>query len=154
MKTENSIPRIVPPFYMLASIIIMVALNAYAPIGQWLNPPWKYIGIAVIGLAFLLIIGSFILFRKAGTEPRPGVRANALVTSGTFRYTRNPMYIGMTTILIGVATLLGSYSPFIVIPVFVWIIQSQFIKREEKWMEEWFGQSYLDYKKKTPRWLF
>ncbi|HET9825419.1 MAG TPA: isoprenylcysteine carboxylmethyltransferase family protein [Chitinophagaceae bacterium] len=91
--------------------------------------------------------------RRLGTPLRPGVRATVLVTRGAFKYTRNPMYLGLLTMLVGVATLLDSLSPIIVIPIFIWILYSQFIRREEKWMESWFGDSYLEYKRKTPRWL-
>ena len=63
------------------------------------------------------------------------------------------MYLGFITMLAGVAILLGSISPFIVIPIVFWILQTQFVLREEKWMENWFGEPYLEYKKKTPRWL-
>jgi protein-S-isoprenylcysteine O-methyltransferase Ste14 len=55
--------------------------------------------------------------------------------------------------LIGTSILLGTFSPLIVIPIIFLILHTQFVLREEKWMEEWFGESYLEYKKKTPRWL-
>ena len=55
--------------------------------------------------------------------------------------------------LIGTAILLGTFSPVLVIPIFFILVQTQFVLREEKLMEQWFGQPYLEYKKKTPRWL-
>ena len=153
MEESNSIPRIIPPVYGLLSIIAMIGLNKFAPIGSWLHSPWRYFGIVLIILGFVFVFGNAMLFRRMGTNPRPGVKATALVTTGAFRRTRNPMYVGMVVILIGVATLLGSFSPLFLIPMFIWIIQTQFIRREEKWMEDWFGESYLEYKRKTPRWL-
>ena len=152
MKT--SIPRIPPPIYFLAGLIVMILLNLLVPIGHWLQYPWRYFGIIIIVLGFSLSLGSGIFFRKLGTNPRPGTRASVLVTKGVFRYTRNPMYLGLTTMLIGVSILLGSFSPLIVIPVVFLILHTQFVLREEKWMEEWFGESYLEYKSKTPRWLW
>jgi protein-S-isoprenylcysteine O-methyltransferase Ste14 len=59
------------------------------------------------------------------------------------------MYLGLITILVGVAILLGSYSPLIIIPLLIWILHTQFILQEEKWMESWFGESYLEYKKNS-----
>ena len=153
MTMNNSIPRIVPPVYFLAAIIVMVLLNAFVPIGYWLRFPWRYFGIVLIVLGFALSLGSGSLFRRLGTPPRPGVRAKVLVTKGAYCYTRNPMYLGLVTMLVGIAILLGSTSPLFVIPIMVWILHSQFILQEEKWMENWFGESYLEYKNKTRRWL-
>ena len=94
-----------------------------------------------------------MFFRKLGTNPRPGAQATLIVTKGPFKYTRNPMYLGLITMLIGTSILLGTFSPLIVIPIIFLILHTQFVLREEKWMAEWFGEPYLEYKKKTPRWL-
>jgi len=153
LTMSNNIPRVIPPVYFAAAIIVMILLNSFAPIAHWLHSPWRYSGILPFAAGFALTIGNGYLFRKLGTPPRPGVKANMLVTSGAFRFTRNPMYLGFITMLTGVAILLGSFSPFIVIPIVFWILQTQFVLREEKWMENWFGEPYLEYKKKTPRWL-
>jgi protein-S-isoprenylcysteine O-methyltransferase Ste14 len=63
------------------------------------------------------------------------------------------MYLGLVIMLFGLAILLGSISPLLVIPIMIWILHVKFILREEKWMESWFGESYMEYKKKTRRWL-
>ena len=150
---NTSIPRIPPPVYFLVGIIVMVLLNSYFPIGRWLHYPWRYLGIAIIVLGFSLSLGSGIYFRRLGTNPRPGTKATLIVTKGPFKYTRNPMYLGLITMLTGTAVLLGTFSPLIVIPVIFIILHTQFVIREEKWMEQWFGEPYLEDKKKTPRWL-
>lgn len=151
MKT--SIPRIPPPIFFLIGLIAMILLSSFVPIGRWLNYPWRYLGIIFLVLGFSLSLGSGLSFRRLGTNPRPGAKATLMVTTGPFKYTRNPMYLGLTTMLIGIATLLGTFSPVLIIPIFFILVQTQFVLREEKLMEQWFGQPYLDYKKKTPRWL-
>ena len=150
---NTSIPRVPPPVFFLIGIIVMVLLNSYFPIGRWLDYPWRYLGIILIVLGFSLGLGSGLYFRRLGTNPRPGTKATRIVTTGPFKYTRNPMYLGLTTMLIGTAMLLGTFSPLLVIPIFFIIVHTQFVLREEKLMEEWFGEPYLEYKKKTPRWL-
>jgi protein-S-isoprenylcysteine O-methyltransferase Ste14 len=150
---NTPIPRIPPPVFFLVAIVVMILLNLFVPIGRWLHYPWKYFGIIIIVLGFSLSLGSGIFFRKLGTNPRPGSRANLIVTKGPFKYTRNPMYLGLITMLIGISILLGTLSPLIVIPIMFRILHTQFVLREEKLMEEWFGQSYVEYKSKTPRWL-
>jgi len=147
------IPRIPPPVYFLVAVILMILLNLFVPIGRWLYYPWRYFGIIIIALGFSLSLGSGIFFRKLGTNPRPGSKANLIVTKGPFKFTRNPMYLGLITMLIGISILLGTFAPLVAIPIVFIILHTQFVLREEKWMEEWFGQSYLEYKSKTPRWL-
>jgi len=150
---STSVPRIPPPIYFLAGLVVMILLNSFVPIGRWLYYPWRYLGIIIIALGFSLSAGSGIFFRKLGTNPRPGTRATLIVTKGAFKHTRNPMYLGLITMLIGASILLGTFSPLIVIPIIFLILHTKFVLREEKWMEEWFGEPYLEYKNKTPRWL-
>ena len=153
-KMNTSVPKIPPPIFFLAALFVMILLNSFVPIGHWLNYPWRYLGVIIIVIGFSLSLGSGIYFRELGTNPRPGTQANVLVTKGPFRFTRNPMYVGLVTMLIGVSILLGSYSPLFIIPVLFVILHTQFVLREEKWMEGWFGERYLEYKSKTPRWLW
>ncbi len=146
-------PRIPPPVYFVVAVITMILLHSFIPIGRWLSYPWRYFGIPIIVLGFSLSLGSGIFFRKLGTNPRPGSKANLIVTKGPFKYTRNPMYLGLIIMLVGIAIVVGTIAPLIPIPFLFIILHTQFVLREEKWMEEWFGESYLAYKSKTPRWL-
>jgi outer membrane protein TolC len=95
------------------------------------------------------------LFNNQKVNRTAVVRSNNEVTKITaqLKYTRNPMYLGLITMLTGTSVLLGTFSPLIVIPIIFLILHTQFVLREEKWMAEWFGEPYLVYKKKTPRWL-
>jgi protein-S-isoprenylcysteine O-methyltransferase Ste14 len=63
------------------------------------------------------------------------------------------MYLGMFIALFGLFVLLGTLSSTVVIPVFYWVIVTQFVRREERHMEEQFGDPYLDYKRRVRRWL-
>lgn len=150
---NTSIPRIPPPVFMLLTVLLMILLSNYAPIARWLNYPWRYFGIVLIILGFGLGLGSGLFFRKLGTNPKPGAKATLVVTKGPFKYTRNPMYISLMIIVTGVSILLGTISPLFLIPILFIILHTQFVLREERLMEKWFGEAYLEYKNKTPRWL-
>jgi protein-S-isoprenylcysteine O-methyltransferase Ste14 len=151
---NNPIPRVPPPAFCLAAIIIMLLFDHFIPLGIWLDYPWRYLGIILIVAGFCFGLGCGVLFRKLGTNLKPGAKATLVVQGGPFRFTRNPMYLSLNIILIGVAILFGTFSPLIIIPVFFLFLHTQFVLREEKLMEEWFGDSYLEYKSKTPRWLW
>jgi protein-S-isoprenylcysteine O-methyltransferase Ste14 len=66
---------------------------------------------------------------------------------------RNPIYLAFTLTLTGVAALLGSSSPFVVLPLFVWYIQRRFVEPEERLLEDRFGEVYRAYKGKVRRWI-
>ena len=88
-----------------------------------------------------------------GTPVRPFDESTLVVTTGMFRITRNPMYLGMVLALLGVGLILGSATAFAPIPAFVAIIHYQFILYEERFMEDLFGQEYLAYKSNVRRWI-
>jgi protein-S-isoprenylcysteine O-methyltransferase Ste14 len=131
----------------------MFVLDRYFPIQKIITSPFNYSG-AFVGLCGLALSASGVFsFKKAGTAIKPFESSTVLVTDGLYRCTRNPMYLGMVILLIGVASYLGSLTPFIIIPVFFLIIQQCFIKHEEPFLENIFGQEYLDYKDKVRRWI-
>jgi len=145
--------KIKPPIYLLLALLLMEAMHRWLPLGQLWGTPLSYAGIALLVLGAVMTILSAAAFQRAGTGIVPFEEATALVTSGFFRHTRNPMYLGMVLILLGVAVLRGSLGAFLPIPLFVWVIQSQFIHGEERFMEAAFGGAYLDYKRRVRRWL-
>ena len=73
--------------------------------------------------------------------------------AGIYRYSRNPMYLGMTLVLVGIAFLLANVGSLLVIPLFVFSITSLQIKPEELALEERFGDTYRDYKERVNRWI-
>ncbi len=145
--------RIVPPVYLLITLLLMAALHFGAPIARVLGPPYSYVGAVplIVGIAISAIAAG--AFARAGTPIIPFERSTVLVVNGLFRFTRNPMYLGMVVALLGVTMLLGTVSPFLPIPVFVWIIRKQFIEGEERFLEEIFGEQYVAYKRRVRRWL-
>lgn len=147
--------KIPPPAYALAIGLLMTLLNRYFPIATWITSPWNKVGIAVIVIAVSMDLSSLFQFLKKHTTPNPFKPKNttSLVTNGLYRYSRNPMYVGLLTVLIGYAIWLGSITPFLLLPLFYWLITTQQIIPEENILKEKFGQEYLDYKKRVKRWL-
>jgi protein-S-isoprenylcysteine O-methyltransferase Ste14 len=145
--------KILPPVYLLLSLVVMTALHFFAPIARVIPAPWSFVGdvLIVVGIAITAIAA--VSFKRAGTPVVPFERSTLVVTGGLYRLTRNPMYLGLLVALIGAAVLFGTVSAFLPIPVFVWIIQTRFIRGEERFLEELFGEQYLAYKKKVRRWI-
>ncbi|HKQ29590.1 MAG TPA: isoprenylcysteine carboxylmethyltransferase family protein [Burkholderiales bacterium] len=144
---------VVPPLYFLVALLVMGFFHAVVPGAYIIQAPYRYGGVVLMALSIGLILWAAALFRRAGTNIRPYLPSTALVVSGPYRYTRNPMYLGMAGILLGVAVFLGSITPFVVIFAFMGLIKERFILPEEAKLEAAFGDDYVQYKDRVRRWL-
>ncbi len=118
-------------------------------------PPWTLR--AAGGLLVILAIGLIKLasdgFRQAGTAVLPTRPATAIVASGAYRVSRNPMYLAQVPLLAGVALLAGSAWFALAIPAVICALQVLAVNREEAYLERKFGAAYLAYKSRVRRWL-
>ena len=109
--------------------------------------------IVPLALGAAIMLWAAGLFRRAGTDVKPWRTTTALVTDGPFRWTRNPMYLGMTLVYVALALGFDSLgAALLLIPVLL-IIRSQVIGREERYLEAKFGDEYRAYKSQVRRWL-
>jgi len=147
--------KIPPPIYAISIALIMWLLSRYFPVVQLIFSPWNKLGIALMLLAGLLDLSSLYLFFKKRTTPNPMKPefTTGLVTNGLYKISRNPMYLGLLTILIGFAIYLGNLTSFLVLPAFYFVITEMQIKPEERMLEKKFSEEYLAYKNKVRRWL-
>jgi len=143
----------IPPFYLLLSVIALFVLNYTIPLMVLFYPPFNYFGVVIIFSGLALVLWHADYFKRYETPIKPFEHSTHLIKEGMYKYSRNPIYLGMGAILFGGATVLGSISPFVVVPVFIIFIERAFIVKEEKFLENIFGHEYLDYKKSVRRWL-
>jgi protein-S-isoprenylcysteine O-methyltransferase Ste14 len=145
--------KILPPTYVLIAIVIMVVLHLLFPVMVIIALPWNVIGLLPLLLGIGINLMADNALRKAGTTVKPFEESSALVTSGVYRISRHPMYFGFVLILVGVAVMLGSLMPFLVISIFAVLIDTVFIRVEERMLEDKFGRAWLDYKRQVRRWI-
>ena len=147
--------KIPPPVYMLLIAGSMWFLDKTIPVSELISSPWNKLGYLPIILALFTDGTSLMQFFRSHTTANPihPGKASKLVTTGVYRITRNPMYVGLLFLLIGWAVLLGSFSTFLLLPIFIFLITTQQIIPEERVLEEKFGQQYLDYKNTVNRWF-
>jgi len=146
-------PRIFPPFWLIISGLAMAALHGWLPLLQLYPtlPAWFGWFLAIPGLVLIIIaLGGF---KRAKTGAVPFSKSTTLVTGGIYRFTRNPMYLGMALILAGVAIRLGSLSAWLPVIFFVFIIQRQFVRNEEIFLTAIYGDEFRQYCQKVRRWL-
>jgi protein-S-isoprenylcysteine O-methyltransferase Ste14 len=94
-----------------------------------------------------------LAFRRAGTHPQPWRPATALVVTGPYRFSRNPMYVGATLFYIGISFWVNSLWPLLLLPVVLVIMSRGVIAREEAYLERLFGDEYRSYRSRVRRWL-
>jgi protein-S-isoprenylcysteine O-methyltransferase Ste14 len=145
--------KVLPPTYLVSSIIAMLVLYFVFPVSRGICFPWNLLGIVPLAIGIILNLVADGAFKKTGTTVKPFVESTTLITTGVFRISRHPMYVGMVLILIGIAVLMGSLTPYAVIPVFVVLMDIIFIRVEERMLEEKFGGAWLAYKEKVRRWI-
>ena len=143
----------IPPVYFVASALLMLLLQFGLPGPQLVHWPWRWLGLLPILGGVALAVAGERAFKRAGTAVLPFSEPSAVVTTGPFAFTRNPMYLGLVLCLLGWAVLLGSLVPFVVIPAFFALIHFRFVMREESFMAERFGQEYASYRERVRRWL-
>ncbi len=112
-----------------------------------------WVGVLVCGLGVALDLWSLGLFARSQTSALPFRPASAIVARGPYRFTRNPMYLGMTLNLAGVGLLLGRTWIVLSALLATAIMDRYAIPREERYLERRFGAEYLDYKRRVRRWL-
>jgi len=134
-------------------LLLSIGLNFLLPIKQILYSPYTYLGIMPILFGIVINIWADALFKKRSTTVKPHETPTYFETSGPFRISRHPMYLGMVAILLGVAVLLGSLTSFLSPVLFITLMDKIFIPMEERNMEKTFGDKYMDYKKKVRRWI-
>ncbi len=146
-------PKVLPLAYWLVALLTMVLLYYVLPIVQFTASSLSYLGVVFVIVGIAVTAMSAGAFVRAGTPLLPFSKSTAVVTTGLYRHTRNPMYLGMVIVLVGSALLLGSIGSFLPIPVFAGIIHYRFIRHEEKFLEQLFGDEYLAYKYQVRRWV-
>jgi protein-S-isoprenylcysteine O-methyltransferase Ste14 len=145
--------KIMPTTYLLIAIVAMAALHFLFPAMKIVPPPWNLLGIIPLALGITLNLVADNAFRRANTTVKPFEKSSALITTGAFRLSRHPMYLGFVLILIGIAVLMGSLTPYIVVLAFAVLIDRWFIGTEEAMLAETFGVEWEKYKRTTRRWL-
>ena len=128
-------------------------LERLAPLALPLPERLRWLGWALVGASLILSGAAELAFLRAGTATLPTSPTTAIVTSGVYRVTRNPMYLAMTAALIGLGLALASGWFWIAAPVAVALVTRLAIEREEAYLERKFGAAYLSYKARVRRWL-
>jgi len=149
----NISPMVHPPLVAVFFIVLAYFLGRFVPLPFVLPPALQYFGLALTFVGFLLGIGAFMEFRKARTTLDPHGSTKELVTSGIYRFTRNPIYLGFLLMVIGLPLSSGLIWGLVLAPFYMMTMSRLVIEREEVYLEKKFKNQYTSYTSRVRRWL-
>lgn len=142
-----------PPFaalLLLGSAAVVDGVTGSPPVVPW---PWRWAGLLPLSAGAFAAVAALLRFHAHRTTHNPFGLPTALVSTGPYRFSRNPMYVGLLACLLGVGVLRGTWPFLAVAPVLFGILRAAFVPYEEARMERLFGADYLAWKARTRRWL-
>ncbi len=155
MEQEQQTPgiRVKPPLVYAVSLFIGLAIEQLLP---RVSIPWTWRAgpaVVLIPLAGLLIAPTVMRFRKADTPFDVRKAATTLITDGPYRYSRNPGYLALTLLYLGLGVLFSSAWVCVLVVPTLLIMNVAVVRKEEQHLESQFGEEYLRYKTAVRRWL-
>jgi protein-S-isoprenylcysteine O-methyltransferase Ste14 len=155
LENDGAAVRFPPPLIYLAAVIAGGLLHSFVfpfPLGL---PVTVRIGLtafaALIGLG--MFRSAFGLFRRTGQDPKPWKSTPEVISTGIYRFTRNPIYLGMALIQLSIGIGLGNGWIVALVPPVLVMIYLTAIRHEEAYLERKFGETYTNYKASVRRWL-
>jgi protein-S-isoprenylcysteine O-methyltransferase Ste14 len=151
-STTLTTMKIHPP--LLAGVLVLVTLALHFMLPEERTVGWEQvIGLLLVAVGAGLSSFAAAIFQARETTRKPWGEPTKFVEQPPFTWTRNPMYLGLTTTLLGLAIFFGSIAMLLAPAVFFAVIDRLLIPREEETMERIFGQDYVAYKDRVRRWL-
>ena len=147
----NGLLKIPPPAYALLTLMVCKGLDTLFPVP--VDTYWPAVGAVIAAPGLGLIFWAWLHFFLNKTTPIPTGEPSALVTGGPYRFSRNPMYLGLLIILASVPFFTGSLLYFLSPLGFFLIVDCLFIPYEETRLESLFGTEFISFKLRVKKWL-
>jgi protein-S-isoprenylcysteine O-methyltransferase Ste14 len=145
-----------PPLFFVAGWIVAWLLHRRLPFeidGAGPTPLQAILGALLLGAGLALMGWGILTFRRSETPVVPVQPARLVVVGGPYRFTRNPMYLGITVGYLGLAVLLNRAWPVVVLPLVLLVLSAVVIEREERHLRTRFGPAYDAYCARVRRWI-
>src|ERR1700722_13966457 len=142
-----------PPLVFLGALIAGMFLNWFMPLRSFTSEYFRITG-GLLGLAgTLTAVWGVYTLRRAGTSVRPGQPVTALVTDGPYRFSRNPLYVALTIIYLGIVLSSGLVWLLVTLIPVLTLVHWRIVRREEVYLEARFGDNHRAYKSRVRRWI-
>ena len=153
-EQDNSGVKVPPPLVYVLVFVVGLALHFIFPV-RFLPFGWVQlaVGLPILGIAGGLVLWALWTMRRAATTFSMYKPTTTIVTQGAYRFSRNPAYLALTIVYIGIALAVNALWILVLAPVTVVSISLSVIKNEERYLELKFGDEYLRYKTRVRRWI-
>ena len=145
--------RFPPPFLYVGVLLLGLLLQWVVPVNPLPRTFSRTMAVVLLLPGLGLVFWSIWLFLRARTSPLPMRPTTAIVRTGPYRWTRNPMYLGMLLIYIGFALLFDIFWALVLIPLVTTLVARLVIHREERYLQATFGEEYRRYQTQVRRWI-
>ncbi len=157
-EESRSSPRVhlPPPLILIVAFLAGVALDALVSLPLFpsdIGVAWSVLPWLLTALGSALMLWGLLTFVRARTGVIPFRPATQLVTHGPYRFSRNPMYAGLSIAYVGFSIWVDSFWPLLMLPLALWVLWKVFIEREEAYLASTFGEAYEAYRSRVRRWL-
>jgi protein-S-isoprenylcysteine O-methyltransferase Ste14 len=154
MQDHPNINRnIHPPVILLVHVLVAFLLNWLLPLPFDFPKSLEWIGFILVFAGLGLAVSAVSQFAKMHTTLDPHGSVSAIVTSGPYRFSRNPIYLGFVCVLVGLPSVLGNYWGAVLSPLLIGSLYWLVIQHEEAYLYRKFGEAYTSYKSRVRRWL-
>ncbi len=150
---DNPGIRVPPPLIYLLALLLGLLLNRRFHVPFLSSGVARVHGWPLVGGGVTLAAWFLRTMHDADTTRRTDKPVSSLVQDGPFRYSRNPGYLSLTMIYVGIAILRNALWAILLLPLVLYVIQREVIEREERYLERTFGEEYLAYKRRVRRWV-
>lgn len=140
----------IPPVWLALCLVLTWLSGALWQAG---HPLLSVVGTGLVVLGLALMVAAVWEMARRRTTPIPHMQPSALVSSGVFGLSRNPIYLGDALVLIGLALRWHAPLGLLLVPLFVWVIHRRFIFAEEARLSAAFGAEFDAYRRRTRRWI-
>jgi len=155
VEPDSAGVRLPPPFIYLGALLLGLVADRFVAVGYFGIDRWLLVatGALLFAAGAVMMLAAAGLFRRLGTNIPPSRPTTLIATTGPYRWTRNPMYLGMALVYAGIAVGFAGAIALALLPLVLIVIQRQVIAREERYLEAKFGDDYRRYKAEVRRWL-
>jgi protein-S-isoprenylcysteine O-methyltransferase Ste14 len=145
-----------PPFLFVAGFLVGLALERWVfglRFGAGTRPATLLAGWLLLAVGASLLLWAVRTFIRAPTALMPFQPASRIVTSGPFRFSRNPMYVALSLMYVGLSLLTRMVWPILLLPLVLLALFALVIRREERYLGDAFRAEYAEYRRRVRRWL-
>ncbi len=144
---------IFPPLLWGGSLLLGLLMQWLLPLDLEIAHLWRHLGVVLALASGAFARWGEVQFKRAGTNVRPDRPTTAIVDTGPYRFSRNPLYLSLLGLYLGITLAVGTWWPLFWLPLVLVTTRYGIIGREERYLTAKFGEAYLDYRRRVRRWI-